>query len=240
MLLPIPAFSDNYIWLLADSGKAWLVDPGEAAPAQSALQKHDLQLAGILVTHHHGDHVGGITELLQKFSVPVYGPSHSPANKLITHTLEPNDVISIGSCQFLILDTPGHTLDHIAYYSAKEKILFCGDTLFSAGCGRVFEGTYEQMYASLQKLAALHDDTQVCCAHEYTLSNLRFAEATEPDNQDIKNHISHCEWLRKQGKPTLPSTLAFEKKINPFLRCADLAEFSARREWKNHYQSVSV
>ncbi|HQQ62427.1 MAG TPA: hydroxyacylglutathione hydrolase [Pseudomonadales bacterium] len=235
MLLPIPAFSDNYIWLFADNGKAWVTDPGDAAPVVSALEGNNLQLSGILVTHHHGDHVGGISGLLEKFHVPVYGPALSPAAGLITHKLVQNDVIEIHSRKFEIISVPGHTLDHIAFYSAEANILLCGDTLFSAGCGRVFEGTYEQMYASLQKLAALPDDTQVCCAHEYTLSNLRFAQATEPDNQDIKNHITHCQSLRKQGKPTLPSTLALEKKINPFLRCADLAEFSARREWKNHY-----
>lgn len=233
MLLPIPAFSDNYIWLLVDHGNAWVVDPGEATPVLSALQEKHLQLAGILVTHHHGDHVGGIAELKQICSVPVYGPGQSPAAQLITHTLKQDDIINIGSRKFSIIEIPGHTLDHIAFYCAEENLLFCGDTLFSAGCGRVFEGSHEQMYTSLAKLAALPDETRICCAHEYTVSNLRFAQAVEPENIDIGTHTAHCVQLREQGKPTLPSTLSHEKKINPFLRCKDLASFSERREWKN-------
>jgi hydroxyacylglutathione hydrolase len=235
LLLPIPAFSDNYIWLFAQDGEAWVVDPGEAPPVLEALKSLELTLAGILVTHHHGDHTGGIKALRENFPVPVFGPENSPAAELINNPLSHGESIKIGTCQFLVISIPGHTLDHIAYYSAAEKILFCGDTLFSAGCGRVFEGTYEQMYQSLLKLAALPDDTRVCCAHEYTLSNLRFAIATEPSNRDIVKYKELCDDLREKELPTLPTSIGLEKRINPFLRCKDLAYFSERRELKNNF-----
>lgn len=235
LLLPIPAFDDNYIWLFSDGKAAWVVDPGDAAPVIAALQDRQLALAGILLTHHHGDHTGGITALCRKFAVPVYGPAESPARELVSHPLRHGDHIQLGHFHFCIIAVPGHTLDHIAFHSAADKLLFCGDTLFSAGCGRVFEGTYAQMHASLQLLAALPDDTRVCCAHEYTLSNLRFAVAVEPDNQAIRDYQASCELLCSSGQPTLPSLLGLEKQVNPFLRCRDVEEFSARREWKNRY-----
>ena len=235
MLLPIPAFSDNYIWLLVQDGKAWVVDPGDAAPVLQVLHKKNLQLAGILVTHHHADHSGGVIELLQHCPVPVYGPCNSPVSNLISHALQDGDLIRLGEVDFSVIAVPGHTLDHIAFYSASEKALFCGDTLFSAGCGRIFEGTYEQMYQSLSKLAALPDDTKVCCAHEYTLSNLRFAVAIEPSNPDVAGYQNHCEALRKENQPTLPSTVGLEKRINPFLRCKNLSQFSERRTLKNSF-----
>jgi hydroxyacylglutathione hydrolase len=234
-LIPIPAFSDNYIWLLTEDGKAWVVDPGEAAPVLRELRDKNLKLSGILLTHHHPDHTGGAAELLQSYDVPVYGPCHSPAGELISHALQNSESIQLGSMDFNVITVPGHTLDHIAFYNADEKTLFCGDTLFSAGCGRVFEGTYKQMYHSLLKLAALPDDTRICCAHEYTLSNLRFAVAIEPTNQDIADYLQHCEMLRAKKQPTLPSTIALEKRINPFLRCADVEQFSQRRELKNNF-----
>jgi hydroxyacylglutathione hydrolase len=234
-VLPISAFSDNYIWLLTQGTLAWVVDPGDAEPVKKILAEENLQLAGILVTHHHNDHVGGIAELLQHYPVDVYGPIHSPAAALITHPLHDGEVISIGSWLFEVMAIPGHTLDHIAFYCSREKLLFCGDTLFSAGCGRVFEGSYEQMYMSLLKLAVLPDDTRVCCAHEYTLSNLRFAHAVEPGNIDIQVFTAQCEQWRAQKKPTLPSTIGREKTVNPFLRCQNVEEFSARREWKNNF-----
>lgn len=234
-LLPIPAFSDNYIWLLAQEGKAWVVDPGDAEPVLDTLAKEKLKLAGILITHHHDDHTGGIAELLQHFDIPVYGPHDSPACKVISQPLHDGDSIHLGSMNFSVMAVPGHTLDHIAFYSAAEKILFCGDTLFSGGCGRVFEGTYEQMYNSLLKLLALPDDTRICCAHEYTLSNLRFALTVEPDNQDLVEYQQRCERLRQKDQPTLPSTIQQEKRINPFLRCTDISQFSQRRELKNSF-----
>lgn len=235
LLLPIPAFDDNYIWLFSDGQVAWVVDPGDAAPVIAALQERQLTLAGILLTHHHGDHTGGIAALRERFAVPVYGPAKSPARELVSHPLRDGDCLQLGHRQFSVIAVPGHTLDHIAFHSATDKLLFCGDTLFSAGCGRVFEGTYEQMYASLQALSALPDDTRICCAHEYTLSNLRFAVAVEPDNQAMRDYQTSCESLRSTGQPTLPSLLGLEKQVNPFLRCSDVAEFSARREWKNRY-----
>lgn len=236
MLIPVPAFSDNYIWLLVKDDKAWAVDPGEATPVFKYLREKSLSLSGILLTHHHPDHTGGVAELLQQYHVPVYGPEHSPAGALISHPLQHDDDITLGDiATFSVITIPGHTLDHIAFYSAAEKILFCGDTLFSGGCGRVFEGTYEQMYHSLLKLAALPDDTIVCCAHEYTLSNLRFAHFIEPYNYDIIEYQKRCESLREKNQPTLPSTIAQEKKVNPFLRCSNATQFSHRRELKNSF-----
>ncbi|HQQ74327.1 MAG TPA: hydroxyacylglutathione hydrolase [Pseudomonadales bacterium] len=235
MLIPIPAFSDNYIWLLVKDDKAWAVDPGEATPVLSVLLEKKLQLAGILLTHHHPDHTGGIAELLRHYRVPVYGPDNSPVSTLISHPLQHEDSITLVDMAFSVIAIPGHTLDHIAFYSVTENILFCGDTLFSAGCGRVFKGTYEQMYHSLLKLVTLPDDTRVCCAHEYTLSNLRFANFVEPDNYDIIEYQKQCESLREKNQPTLPSTIAQEKKVNPFLRCSNAAQFSHRRELKNSF-----
>jgi hydroxyacylglutathione hydrolase len=234
-LLPIPAFADNYIWLLENGETAWIVDPGDAAPALEVLHEKNLQLAGILLTHHHPDHSGGIAELLKHYQVPVYGPDNSPVRVLISHPLQDGSCITLGNMAFSVIAIPGHTLDHIAFYSAAEKILFCGDTLFSAGCGRVFEGTHEQMYQALLKLAELPDDTMVCCGHEYTLSNLRFAASLEPANNNILEHQKQCEILRAKNLPTLPSTIAQEKKINPFLRCHSAAEFSERRTLKNNF-----
>ena len=235
MLIPIPAFNDNYIWLLVQDDKAWAVDPGEAAPVLKVLREKKLHLEGILLTHHHSDHTGGVAELLRHYNVPVYGPDNSPVSALISHPLQEASCIALGNMAFSVIAIPGHTLDHIAFYSVEEKILFCGDTLFSAGCGRVFEGTHEQMYHALLKLAALPDDTEVYCGHEYTLSNLRFAAAVEPKNNDILKYQKQCEVLRAKNSPTLPSTIAQEKKINPFLHCHSVEEFSERRILKNSF-----
>ncbi|OUS10288.1 hydroxyacylglutathione hydrolase [Gammaproteobacteria bacterium 54_18_T64] len=219
----IPAFQDNYLWLFHLSGEraAFVVDPGDALPVLKCLEQHDLELAGILITHHHPDHTGGIKALLTQYDVPVYGPDSANIPQ-ITQQLGEGDNITLAGTNFSVLEIPGHTLDHIAYHAAPNggnPLVFCGDTLFSAGCGRLFEGSPQQMYQSLQKLAALPDATQIYCAHEYTLSNLAFATAVEPDSQALKEKIVADTQKREQGLPTIPTTLGIERETNPFLRC---------------------
>jgi len=221
----VPAFSDNYLWLLSAGGReACVVDPGDAAPVQQALEHNGLSLAAILVTHHHPDHVGGVQALRERAGdIPVYGPRNSPA-RCITHPLADGDRVRVLGHEALVLGVPGHTLDHIAYFFAAgaggTPQLFCGDTLFAGGCGRLFEGDAETMHASLAKLAALPGNTLVYCAHEYTLSNLRFARAVEPDNEALRSREEADGRKRSRDEPTLPSTLALETATNPFLRCA--------------------
>ncbi len=222
---PVPAFSDNYIWLLhAGQGEAIVVDPGDAAPVMRALTQRALRLRGILVTHHHPDHVGGVDALLCEFGpLPVYGPRNSPAT-CIDQPLDDGDSIEVLGYEAQVLAVPGHTLDHIAYFitasAESPPLLFCGDTLFAGGCGRVFEGNPLMMYASLARLAELPGETRVYCAHEYTLSNLRFARAVEPDNLALRNRQQADEARRERGEPTVPSTITLELETNPFLRCA--------------------
>lgn len=253
-LLPIPAFQDNYLWLLHDQQHAWVVDPGDAAPVQACLQQHGLTLQGILLTHHHADHTAGVAELRQAWNCPVFGPAFETLPEPVQRVAD-GETLHLLGLGFQVLAVPGHTSGHVAYFAEvpnQAPLLFCGDTLFSAGCGRLFEGTPAQMHASLQKLAALPDNTRVCCAHEYTLSNLRFAQAVEPSNSDVAAHLLDCQALRSQGQPTLPSTVGQEKRINPFLRChvpevqamarsqapqatTPLEVFTALREWKNRF-----
>lgn len=214
----VPAFRDNYIWLIRNNdNRVAIVDPGDAAPVLDTLAKQSLQPAVILTTHHHADHVGGVQQLLEHYDVPVYGPARESIPGR-THALGEGDAIALESLNldFTILDVPGHTAGHIAYYG--EGCLFIGDTLFMSGCGRLFEGTPQQMHDSLRKIAALPDDTQIYCAHEYTLANLRFAHAVEPDNRAIEERIRASRELRDQDRPTVPGTLALEKATNPFLR----------------------
>jgi len=255
-LIALPAFTDNYIWMLHDGANAVVVDPGEAAPVQAALDARHLALRAILVTHHHGDHVGGVDALRERLQGPVYGPRREdiPSPYL---PLDDGDRIEVLGLSFTVIDVPGHTAGHIAYFhsagSGEAPILFCGDTLFSGGCGRLFEGTPEQMHASLSRLAALPGDTRVCCAHEYTLSNLKFARAVEPGNAALARYTAQCETLRADGRPTLPSRIDVEREINPFLRCEAPevvgsavaqgasgeqapAVFAALRRWKNHFR----
>lgn len=219
-LIPIPALKDNYIWALVDSAthRVLIVDPGEAAPVIAFLQKNKLTLVGILITHHHGDHTQGVSELTNLFDMPVFGPA-SESVKHMTHPLREGDSVQIPDFPLTlqVIDIPGHTVGHIAYYS--HGMLFCGDTLFAAGCGRPFEGTPHQLFSSLQKLASYPDETKVYCAHEYTLNNLRFAELVEPGNQQIEKRMQQVFALRKQHQPSLPSTMGEEKATNPFLRC---------------------
>ncbi len=247
----IPALQDNYIWLLQHERHAIAVDPGEAAPVMHFLQKNGLQLDAILCTHRHHDHVDGIEELRGVYNVPVYGRSH-PKNPHITHGLREGDQLQLGQLNtvFDIIEVPGHLDDHIAFIA--PGMVFCGDVMFGAGCGRNFEGTLAQLHHSLQRLAALPNDTSVYCAHEYTAYNLPFALVCEPANPDIQRRIAETRRMRAENRPTVPFTIALEKATNPFLRCSspelvrtlqargltdtsELAVFTALREWRDHF-----
>ena len=220
-LLPLPAFSDNYIWLLHNGKQALVVDPGDAAPVEAALQAHGLQLQAILVTHHHADHVGGVDALRDATGALVYGPAFETLPEPVVR-VDASTQLQLLGLSWRVLEVPGHTAGHIAWYcepEGQEPILFCGDTLFSGGCGRLFEGTPQQMHASLQSIASLPANTRIACAHEYTLSNLKFAQAVEPSNEHLLQYRLQCEALRQQQRPTLPSRLDLELAINPFLRC---------------------
>jgi hydroxyacylglutathione hydrolase len=250
-IIAIPAMRDNYIWTIHNNRYAAVVDPGEAAPVLALLAAHNLRLDAILCTHHHYDHISGITELREVYNVPVYGRRH-PGNPHITDDLHEGSRLDLDTFDivFDILEIPGHTDDHIAF--SAPGVLFCGDVLFGAGCGRNFEGTLAQLHHSLQRLAQLPDATGVYCAHEYTAANLRFALICEPGNTAVQQRIVEVERLRAAHQPSLPSSIALEKATNPFLRCtqpelvrtlqrrglADASEigvFTALREWKNHF-----
>lgn len=220
-IIPVPAFRDNYLWLfhLAGDTRAYIVDPGDARPVEAALAERGLNLAGILVTHHHPDHIGGIDQLLEKWPVPVYGPAGGSVPQ-VTQPVADGDSFSLQQgLSFEVLAVPGHTLDHLAYYSEAAEVLFCGDTLFAGGCGRLFEGSPEQMYSSLSKLSHLPEATRVYCAHEYTLANLAFAKAVEGGNQVLLERVDTEQARRDRQEPTVPSTIGLEKSTNPFLRC---------------------
>lgn len=250
---PVPAFADNYIWMVLNDERTHcaIVDPGDARPVLNWLTRETVIPEAILVTHHHGDHVGGIQGLLAKYpELPVYGPARERIMGM-THPLSEGDEVvvnAVGIC-FNILDVPGHTAGHIAYLG--EAALFCGDTLFAGGCGRVFDGTFEQLCTSLKKIRALPDDTRIYCAHEYTLDNLGFAQWVEPDNQDLLARDDTDMALQERGIPTVPSLLSLEKATNPFLRYDipavvaraeqqaghaldnDCAVFTTLRQWKD-------
>ncbi|RUR38589.1 hydroxyacylglutathione hydrolase [Vreelandella populi] len=250
---PIPALSDNYIWLLRQdtSQSVCVVDPGEADPVIELLERESLTLDTILITHHHQDHTGGVAKLIKRYSPRVIGPTN-PSIEGVDQTVGDGDEIRIMGRVFKVMATPGHTLDHISFYTPGiPGLLFCGDTLFCAGCGRLFEGTPEQMHASLTRFTELSEDTLVFAAHEYTQANLVFAQAADPENDDVKYALKECEKARALNRPTLPSTIGRELKINPYLRVGtqsvrkaagtqgandnDLATFTTLREWKNRF-----
>ena len=219
---PLKAYTDNYIWLLETNEDVSVVDPGDASPVLEYLEKYNKNLKDILITHHHFDHTAGVPELKNKISGSIYGPKNS--YELINEKVSQGDrVISLG-ISFEIIEVPGHTLDHIAFYNKENDILFCGDTLFAGGCGRVFEGTFDQMFESLNKLKQLPDSTQIYCEHEYTKSNLLFSVEVEPENNDLIMRNTEIDNLLIENGSSLPSSIELEKKTNPFLRCDVLSD----------------
>ena len=254
-VLAIPAFDDNYFWLIHDGTNAAVVDPGDAVPVLATLAAHQLNLVAILLTHHHADHVGGVPALLEQFAVPVYGPRNETIAGVTAMLAEGDQVtVPVLGLRCEVLDVPGHTAGHIAYVVPAHDWLFCGDTLFAGGCGRLFEGTPAQMVASLDKLAALPEQTAVYCAHEYTLANLRFAHEVDPQNRLLHDRLATDQALRDKSLPTVPSTIGLERATNPFLRWREprivarlhaagkltgnnaVEAFAALRLWKNNFR----
>lgn len=251
-VVPVRAFSDNYVWTIRDSTHAAVVDPGDAKPVIEYLSREGLALAAILNTHHHADHVGGNSELLKHWKVPVFGP-HDPRIAEVTNRLADGERMTLPhfDIEFEVIEIPGHTRSHIAFYGGG--MLLCGDTLFAVGCGRLFEGTPQQMHESLSRLAKVPDTTRVYCGHEYTLSNIRFAKAVEPNNQALIALEARAIKQREQNLPTLPTEIGQEKATNPFLRVREpeviasasryagkalsdsVSVLAALREWKNSF-----
>ncbi|MCZ6804058.1 MAG: hydroxyacylglutathione hydrolase [Proteobacteria bacterium] len=231
-IIPLPALKDNYIWLLKNkaNGHIAIVDPSEAEPVLQLIKSENLIPVTILITHHHWDHVGGIAGITKEHNIPVYTPKTESVDGS-THPVGEGDIVSLPDLELElnILDVPGHTADAIAYYT--DKMVFTGDTLFTAGCGRLFEGTPPQMHASLSKFKSLANETLVYCGHEYTLANLQFAATVEPDNKAIQERLIRVKQARNKNQPTVPSTLASEKETNPFLRCEQADVINAAAEY---------
>ena len=255
-VVAVPAFKDNYLWLIHNGRDAIVIDPGDASIIVRELEKNHLKLCAILLTHHHNDHTGGVIELYKRYQCPVYGPPNEGIAGITKYVSEDDHiVIDALDLNFVVIDVPGHTLGHIAFYAEKYRYLFCGDSLFTGGCGRLFEGTPKQMYESLNKLSRLPDDTKVYCAHEYTLDNLTFALHIDPSNTALIKRM-HIEKIKRAHKlPTIPSNIKLEKLSNPFLRtnCLKIIShllvtqrikqaaspveiFAAIRNWKNHFK----
>lgn len=228
----IPAFEDNYIWLIRqnDNARGVLVDPGEAAPVFAALEKLTVEPAAILITHHHGDHTGGVRELTARYPIPVYGPGNENIRTVTDPVHEGQQIhLQQADLRFQVLEVPGHTRGHVAYYG--HGALFCGDTLFTCGCGRLFEGSPGQMFASLEKIAALPAQTLVYCAHEYTRDNIRFARVAEPDNAELRQREADTRARRQRGEATVPAPLSLELATNPFLRCRQATLIGAAEDY---------
>ena len=235
----IPCLSDNYVWLLQDAatGAVAVCDPGEADPAIAAVERLGGRLDLILLTHHHGDHIGGVSALQARFGGKIVGAA-ADAHRLpkLDQAVRAGDTVTLGSAAGTVLETPGHTVGHIAFYFPDAPAVLCGDTLFALGCGRLLEGSAAQMHASLQALAALPPDTRVCCGHEYTESNARFALTVEPGNQVLIARATHVRNLRAAGQPTVPTTIAMERAENPFMRAADVARLATIRTAKDNFR----
>ena len=248
---PIKAYTDNYIWLVSTNEGSIVVDPGESKEILNLIDTNKIDLKGILITHHHYDHTNGLLDLTNKMNLEVYGPKKIEG---INNIVKESDKFSLIGIDFEVIEIPGHTLDHLAFYSSnnKDPILFCGDTLFAGGCGRVFEGTFEQMFKSLKKISNYPKETKIFCGHEYTLSNLKFALEVDKDNKQLTDELNNIEKLISSDIPSLPTNLNKELKLNPFLRCHDidiknkviekfdiiddeLQIFTALRKWKDNF-----